>query len=226
MTPPAPARPAAASQRTEAMRKGRQADSARRRQRVIATLNRAAADGTEITVAGIARAASVNRAFLYRHRDLLGKIHALEAAPPAPAAPPARPSPAPRCKPTCSPRTNAQSASPPASGSWRNACPKHSASRPGTNPGSAPPPTSTPSTRRSPTSNSKPSTCASSSKNATRTSPRPGPPTGSSWHSSTPRHATTDTPHPVLAPHLSHTLTSIHQPLSCANAKHGLRRSR
>ena len=83
MTPPAPARPAAASPRTEAMRKGRQADSARRRQRVIATLNRAAADGTEITVAGIARAASVDRAFLYRHRDLLEKIHALEAAPPA-----------------------------------------------------------------------------------------------------------------------------------------------
>ena len=85
MTPPAPApaRPAAASPRTEAMRKGRQADSARRRQRVIATLNRATGDGTEITVAGIARAASVDRAFLYRHRDLLEKIHALEAAPPA-----------------------------------------------------------------------------------------------------------------------------------------------
>ena len=83
MTPPAPARPAAASPRTEAMRKGRQADSARRRQRVIATLNRATADGTEITVAGIARAAAVDRAFLYRHRDLLEKIHALEAAPPA-----------------------------------------------------------------------------------------------------------------------------------------------
>ena len=40
------------------------------------------ADGAEITVAGIARAAAVDRAFLYRHRDLLGKIHALEAAPP------------------------------------------------------------------------------------------------------------------------------------------------
>ena len=65
------------------MKTGRQADSARRRQCVIATLNRATADGTEITVSGIARAASVNRAFLYRHRDLLGKIHALEAAPPA-----------------------------------------------------------------------------------------------------------------------------------------------
>ena len=121
MTPTPATRPAPASPRTEAMRKGRQADSARRRQRVIATLNRAAADGTEITVAGIARAASVDRAFLYRHRDLLGKIHALEAALPPASGPPARPSPAPRCKPTCSPPTNAQSGSPPASGSSKNA---------------------------------------------------------------------------------------------------------
>ncbi|MGH3304352.1 MAG: hypothetical protein ACRDOK_22275 [Streptosporangiaceae bacterium] len=84
MTLPAPARPTADnSPRSAAMKTGRQADSARRRQRVIATLNRAAADGTEITVAGIARAASVDRTFLYRHRDLLGKIHALQAAPPA-----------------------------------------------------------------------------------------------------------------------------------------------
>jgi len=72
-----------ASQRTGAMRQGRQADSARRRQRVIAALNRASGDGTEITASGIARAAGVDRSFLYRHRDLLGKIHALEAAPPA-----------------------------------------------------------------------------------------------------------------------------------------------
>ena len=57
----APAPPRAASPRTEAMRKGRQADSARRRQRVIAALNRAAADGTEISVSGIARAAGVDR---------------------------------------------------------------------------------------------------------------------------------------------------------------------
>ena len=64
------------------MPKGRQADSARRRQRVIAVLNKATADGTEISVSGIARAA-VDRSFLYRHRDLLGKIHALEAGPPA-----------------------------------------------------------------------------------------------------------------------------------------------
>ena len=69
--------------RTEAMRQGRQADTARRRQRVIAALTKAAADGTEISVSSIARAAAVDRSFLYRHRDLLGKIHALEAAPPA-----------------------------------------------------------------------------------------------------------------------------------------------
>ena len=80
----APAPPGAASTQTEAMRKGRQADSARRRQRVIAALNHALDDGAEITVSGIARAAAVDRAFLYRHRDLLGKIHALEASlPPA-----------------------------------------------------------------------------------------------------------------------------------------------
>jgi hypothetical protein len=65
------------------MMKGRQADSARRRQRVIAVLSQALADGTEISVSGIARAAAVDRTFLYRHRDLLEKIHALETAPPA-----------------------------------------------------------------------------------------------------------------------------------------------
>jgi len=69
--------------RTTAIRQGRQADSARRRQRVIAVLDRAATDGTEISAAGIARAAGVDRSFLYRHRDLLEKIHALEANPPA-----------------------------------------------------------------------------------------------------------------------------------------------
>ncbi len=62
--------------------KGRQADSARRRQRVITALNKASADGTEISVSSIARTAAVDRSFLYRHRDLLGKIHALEATPP------------------------------------------------------------------------------------------------------------------------------------------------
>jgi hypothetical protein len=65
------------------MMKGRQADSARRRQRVLAAINKASADGTEISVSSIARAAAVDRTFLYRHRDLLEKIHALETAPPS-----------------------------------------------------------------------------------------------------------------------------------------------
>ena len=69
--------------RTEAMRQGRQADSARRRQRVITALSKATTDGgIEISVAGVARTAGVDRSFLYRHRDLLEKIHALETAPP------------------------------------------------------------------------------------------------------------------------------------------------
>jgi len=67
-------------QRTTAMRQGRQADSARRRQRVIAAITRAARDGAEISAASIARAAGVDRSFLYRHRDLLAQIHALEEA--------------------------------------------------------------------------------------------------------------------------------------------------
>ena len=62
-----PARPAPGSPGTGAMMKGRQADSARRRQRVLAALDRAAA---------------VDRTFIYRHRDLLEKIHAFEAGPP------------------------------------------------------------------------------------------------------------------------------------------------
>jgi hypothetical protein len=81
---PAPAEPRPADPRTAAMMKGRQADSARRRQRVTAALDRAAAEGGEVSVSGIARAAGVDRAFLYRHRDLLARIHALEATPPTP----------------------------------------------------------------------------------------------------------------------------------------------
>lgn len=71
-----------ASPQSAAMAKGRQADSARRRQRVIAALNKAAAGEMEISVSGIARAAGVDRTFLYRHRDLLAQLHALEAASP------------------------------------------------------------------------------------------------------------------------------------------------
>jgi Family of unknown function (DUF6262) len=68
--------------RVRAMRAGRHADSARRRQRVHAALDRAVTDGGELSVSAIARAAGVDRSFLYRHRDLLAKIHALAAEPP------------------------------------------------------------------------------------------------------------------------------------------------
>jgi uncharacterized protein DUF6262 len=75
--------PAGTGKNTTTMLAGRQADSQRRRQRVITALDRAAAGGTEISVSGIARAAGVDRTFLYRHPDLLARLHALESAPPA-----------------------------------------------------------------------------------------------------------------------------------------------
>jgi len=67
--------------RSQPMLDGRHADSARRRQRVITALDQAVAEGAEISASGIARAARVDRTFLYRHRDLLEKIHALQARP-------------------------------------------------------------------------------------------------------------------------------------------------
>lgn len=70
------------SSRVRSMLDGRNADSLRRRQRVLTALERAAAETGEISASGIARAAGVDRAFLYRHRDLLEKIHALQAEPP------------------------------------------------------------------------------------------------------------------------------------------------
>ena len=49
--------PSGTGTNTTTMLAGRQADSQRRRQRVITALNRAAAAGDEISVSGIARAA-------------------------------------------------------------------------------------------------------------------------------------------------------------------------
>lgn len=59
--------------------RGRQADSARRRARVIKAISTAVSAGQEISPATIARAAAVDRTFLYRHRDLLEQIHAIQA---------------------------------------------------------------------------------------------------------------------------------------------------
>ncbi|MFC8454200.1 hypothetical protein [Kitasatospora sp. NPDC057223] len=66
----------------QAMVEGRRADTGRRRQRVRAALAAAAKDGTDISVTAIARRAGVDRTFLYRHRDLLGQVHAQAAEPP------------------------------------------------------------------------------------------------------------------------------------------------
>jgi hypothetical protein len=60
---------------------GRRADSARRRQRVVKALNAAHKDGSELSISAIARAAAVDRSFLYRHPDLLVQIHTAQASP-------------------------------------------------------------------------------------------------------------------------------------------------
>jgi hypothetical protein len=64
------------------MIEGRRADTGRRRQRVLAALAAVAKDGSDISVTTIARRAGVDRTFLYRHRDLLGQIHAQATEPP------------------------------------------------------------------------------------------------------------------------------------------------
>lgn len=68
--------------RTTAAIQGRRADTNRRRERVTQALTQAINDGLEVSVASIAAAAAVDRTFLYRHRDLLEKIHLAQTAPP------------------------------------------------------------------------------------------------------------------------------------------------
>jgi hypothetical protein len=63
--------------------RGRQADSARRRARVVQAISAATAAGQEISPSSIARAAGVDRTFLYRHRDLLEQVHVIQANAPA-----------------------------------------------------------------------------------------------------------------------------------------------
>jgi cell division protein FtsB len=69
--------------RTAAALRGRQADSARRRDRVLQAIAAAAESGQEISASSIARAAGVDRTFLYRHRDLIEQIHVTQTQPPA-----------------------------------------------------------------------------------------------------------------------------------------------
>jgi hypothetical protein len=60
----------------------RRRDSTRRRQRVLDALDHLATAGHEISVSAVARAAGVDRSFLYRHHDLRAQIHARAAAAP------------------------------------------------------------------------------------------------------------------------------------------------
>ncbi|WP_328884747.1 DUF6262 family protein [Streptomyces sp. NBC_00299] len=63
------------------MSDGRRADSARRRERVLKALDSAVKTGGDLTVSGLARAARVDRTFLYRHRDLLERVHVAASTP-------------------------------------------------------------------------------------------------------------------------------------------------
>jgi hypothetical protein len=65
------------------MAQGRRADSARRRQRVIKAINEASASGGELSASAVARAAGVDRSFLYRHADLLAQVHLAQERPAA-----------------------------------------------------------------------------------------------------------------------------------------------
>ncbi|MGW8395856.1 DUF6262 family protein [Streptomyces lydicus] len=67
---------------TTPMTDGRRAESARRRERVLKALDTMLRGSGDITVSGLARAARVDRTFLYRHRDLLARVHAAAATPP------------------------------------------------------------------------------------------------------------------------------------------------
>ncbi|MFJ5018359.1 DUF6262 family protein [Streptomyces griseoluteus] len=63
------------------MIEGKRADSVRRRERVLKAIDSIVKSGGDITVAGLARAARVDRTFLYRHRDLLERVHAAATTP-------------------------------------------------------------------------------------------------------------------------------------------------
>ncbi|QES56903.1 hypothetical protein DEJ51_24225 [Streptomyces venezuelae] len=62
--------------------RARAADSERRRARVLKALDELAANGAEITVSSIARAAHVHRSFVHRHGDLHAAVLTRAAAPP------------------------------------------------------------------------------------------------------------------------------------------------
>lgn len=62
--------------------KARAADSERRRARVLKVLDQLAANGEEITVSSVARAADVHRSLIHRHGDLHAAVLARAGEPP------------------------------------------------------------------------------------------------------------------------------------------------
>ncbi|MFI1454005.1 DUF6262 family protein [Streptomyces roseus] len=66
---------------TNPMIDGKRADSARRRERVLKAIDTAVKSGGDITVSGLARAARVDRTFLYRHPDRLERVHVAASTP-------------------------------------------------------------------------------------------------------------------------------------------------
>ncbi len=70
---------------TNQMIEGRRADSVRRQRRVLKALHDAVQAGVVISVSAIARAAGVDRTFVYRHPELLDQVHTAEVAPVHPA---------------------------------------------------------------------------------------------------------------------------------------------
>lgn len=66
---------------TSNMIEGKQADSARRRERVVKALDAILRTGGDITVSGLVRAARADRSFRCRHRDLLERVHAAATTP-------------------------------------------------------------------------------------------------------------------------------------------------
>lgn len=66
---------------TDQLNAGRRAGTQRRKQKVLHLIAAAAKNGTELTVSAVARQASVDRSFLYRHRDLLQQLHLAQTTP-------------------------------------------------------------------------------------------------------------------------------------------------
>ena len=162
---------------TEALITGRRADSHRRRERVKKALDRARDQGHAVSVASIARAAGVDRSFLYRHPDLLANIHTSQATP--------TPEQSGVSVTNASLRAdlvNANNAShgwPPRIGSWNASCPRPSASRHGSNQASAQHQTSTSFNDKSPDSNNATLLCNANWNSAKQNSMPPAPPTES-----------------------------------------------